>query len=1478
MNSKTSSVLPVVRALLLGAMFLLAGDAARATDGAWNANASTTWSSSGNWVGSIIADGVGSTAWFTNNITAGRSATIDGAVSSRTNGILNLGDADGGSAFTIAANGGASLYLDNGGANAQINERLSSRGDILSAPIVLLGSLDINNASTNLFVNTLTFSGAISAGTAGTKTISSVGTGYATNAISGIISDGAGVVAVVQNNAAGTLRLSGASTFTGGLTINAGTVSLLTSPLAGGGSGLGTIYLGDTSGSANATLLGDGRTYTNTIVVRAGSSGVLTMGNSLSGATVFRGPVTLNTNLVLVGGGSGSINLSSNVTGIGGISTFGPGTVTLSGSNSFSGGVTVNGGTLTLGNAAALGTGAFTLASNATLSGASTVTLTTTNQQAWNADFTVGNFTLNMAQGTVALGTNVTVTGSGASSVFVVPGSVTGAWGIVKAGAGTTMRLSGSNSYSGGTTIDGGVLVAQNNHALGTGPVTVNGGVLAFSLASGNITNLSSTISGAGTVQILNTALLFTMLSSNAYTGGTLIQGNNRVFLGDDSALGTGTITIAPANNGTPTLSSIGSASRTIANNLVFSNCNNYFLGNLTDNGTLAFNGTANLSGSQAVWTVASPVIFSGVVSNGGITKLGGGTLVLSNAGNAFALGVSNSGGMVALGVDHALGSGTVVMNGGGLQSADGGARTITNALVFAGNGVFGAPGTGDLAINSPAVDLGTGTRILAVSNNLTTLANAVTNTGGLTKAGPGTLVLNGNNSWRGATFVSNGTMVLNGDNSQVTGTFTAGAGATLTNAGTYSPSTLTLGSVAGSPATLVLANGSTFSVGGATVGSVAGGQGVVRLSGGAFLQTNGNFYIGSAGATGTVTVTEGTFSAVTLYVGGNNTAAAALGTLEFLGGTNHIGNMSVGKGGAGSLLVGGNNPLVLLTNAGSLAIGDYAGSPYQGQAIVSNGTVMAGLVNVANRAPSTGILSIYGGSVIAMGGGLDLKIAYQAGSTGTVLLAGPTALLVSTQRLTGGSFTLAGGDNTLGEVIISQGKLLSSGMSLGGGVNSLATMTIGDGSLILPSNYSTIGTVAGATARVLLNDPNALLVSSNGTLTVGSGGSGSLTVSNGFVLLSNGQNLLVGDSAGSQGAISMFGGRLAVGGSLTVGNLGTGSFFMASGTLLEVGGSLTVGAESANSFTNQGGILQFLTGAPTVTNRGGALAVVDGTVSFRGVGNAAVLGQITNIAYSGANALRLDASTNASAASYAIGAGSPFARLEMINGGTLWQGGALTLGAAGSMLVSNSAAVVSAGFTNLGSVRVVNGSLNFSQPITVSESASITLVHATNSFDGGMVVASNAFYGGSGRVESGPGATSFGTISPGNSPGTLAFSSNLTLLESSLLVLEIGGTNSADYDHLLVEGLLTKGGSVLVTNLGYAFLGGETFDFVDAAALAGSFAALSLPTLTGGMSWDTSLFESQGVLGVIAIPEPSAALALAAGLAALALARRRKA
>ncbi|WP_235598867.1 autotransporter-associated beta strand repeat-containing protein, partial [Salmonella enterica] len=110
--------------------------------------------------------------------------------------------------------------------------------------------------------------------------------------------------------------------------------------------------------------------------------------------------------------------------------------------------------------------------------------------------------------------------------------AISGSGHVVKSGD-KKPTVSGTNSYTGGTTISGGTLVATNVEALGSGDVTDNA-VLELN-TGGDFTNA---ISGSGQV-VKSRDKTLTLSGANSYTGGTTTSGGTLVARNVE-ALGTG--------------------------------------------------------------------------------------------------------------------------------------------------------------------------------------------------------------------------------------------------------------------------------------------------------------------------------------------------------------------------------------------------------------------------------------------------------------------------------------------------------------------------------------------------------------------------------------------------------------------------------------------------------------------------------------------------------------------------------------------------------------------------------------------------------------------------------------------------------------------------------------------------------------------------------------------------------------------------
>ncbi|EBO3101981.1 autotransporter outer membrane beta-barrel domain-containing protein [Salmonella enterica subsp. enterica serovar Tennessee] len=232
-----------------------------------------------------------------------------------------------------------------------------------------------------------------------------------------------------------------------------------------------------TKTGAGTLILNAENTYTGSTTI---SEGTLIATNVEALGT---GNVTDNATLEMNTGG----DFDNAISGSGQVVKSGDETLTLSGANSYTGGTTISGGTLVASNVEALGTGDIT--DNAVLE------LNT------GGDF---------------------------------DNAISGSGQVVKSGD-KTLTLSGANSYTGGTTISGGTLVATNVEALGSGDVTDNA---TLELNTGG--DFDNAISGSGQV-VKSGDKTLTLSGANSYSGATTISGGTLIAT-HVNALGTGAI------------------------------------------------------------------------------------------------------------------------------------------------------------------------------------------------------------------------------------------------------------------------------------------------------------------------------------------------------------------------------------------------------------------------------------------------------------------------------------------------------------------------------------------------------------------------------------------------------------------------------------------------------------------------------------------------------------------------------------------------------------------------------------------------------------------------------------------------------------------------------------------------------------------------------------------------------------------------
>ena len=421
-----------------------------------------------------------------------------------------------------------------------------------------------------------------------------------------------------------------------------------------------------------------------------------------------------------------------------------------------------------------------------------------------------GNLTLNA----------ILTTGDATNNGF--SGNISGTGGLTKQGS-STMELTGSNTYTGVTTVNAGTLRMVNSSAgdaIFAAPdqqsyVVGSGATLEFSRSlvdgaeDGTKTIKKFNLSGAGTFKKVGDAEL------RAFSDSTINMASGALF-----HVESGTFTVG---------------------------------GN---------NGAADWSGNLSDLQVESGASIDGTGSSMRVNELNGGGAVLINGG--ITVGVDNGSGSFSGAIaNSALGS-TDTYN---FTKEGSGTQTLSGANTYSGDTTISA---GTLEI-SGAGSLGSGSYAGAIANSGTfkqnstadqTLSGVISGSGSLVKDNSGTLTLTGSNTYTGDATINNGTLEISGAGSLGGGSY-AGA---IANSGTFkqnSTADQTLsGVISGSGSlvkdntgTLTLTGNNTYS-GGTTLNAGAGTlviTGVTSVGTGAIVQTDANSIL-RFDTTGTIT------------------------------------------------------------------------------------------------------------------------------------------------------------------------------------------------------------------------------------------------------------------------------------------------------------------------------------------------------------------------------------------------------------------------------------------------------------------------------------------------------------------------------------------------------------------------------------------------------------------------------------------------
>ena len=616
--------------------------------------------------------------------------------------------------------------------------------------------------------------------------------------------------------------------------------------------------------------------------------------------------------------------------------------------------------------------------------------------------------------------------------------------------------------------------------------------------------------------------------------------------------------------------------------------------------------------------------------------------------------------------------------------------------------------------------------------------------------------------------------------------------------------------------------------------------------------------HVGSVSYDGTTSppYTEADGAGSTLVVDGDGNFGAKFlsvtngGQATFGGNLNLFAN-TAGVEAGGSLTEDGQGSMVTVAGTVDLAPGPggSATTSYIGSIMLSNGALLHATTVIADGGKNTsGNISMFNGANIQ-------------------------AVGLSIGNLSVGDLDIESGSG----VTMTGGGAVAFGLVSG----SSANVTIsGHGSFLnAAGTLVALGREAGSSGTVKL-DTDGLMQISGGSATsylhVGDAGSGTVNINGGAVnVLGAATTFEIGSQAGSSGSVGVeVANGLTLAGPAVIGNQGTGNLdVQGTGTSATASGNFYVGGDSTQTASNGHGTVYVGDGAQMtvgtvlsnyigVGNGSGAVGEIEATgagtsLTLNGVTIAGVNGDGELAASNGAtvvsHGMQLGASAGASGGMLVYNSGTVWTETQALEVGSGSGGasGGIAVNDGGLLRVYHNLFIQNDGVVTV-TVLLPNSTIFPNPPTPTTSTPNGRIFVGTDNFgpDGAIRVGTGGVLKGKGKqtgtsvvhtnvigkVVVGLG----GKFQPGADPDIFSVQGDVDLSDAGAgggeTDFEIGGATTAgtDYDQLQATGTVTLGGTLNLTLLpGYVPKVGDTFNFIQAGAVTGSFTQVVAPGLT---------------------------------------------